>query len=187
MITRSLTSTLALCVVLAGVAAAAGSRPATRETLESHVNTLFANCVRAVVTSDDATYAALRKVFVPVGSKHPDELKARDMPGVTLQIHGKDGNTCMLIAQNNAQDNRAIAELLREKLKVANARQENPSKVEGGESWLVTIPAEHDEAARVTLELVWDDTFLVIHFMDPDAPSPVPVPPIPPPPTPPPR
>jgi hypothetical protein len=143
--------------------------------------------VRAVTAPDDAIYASLKKVFSPVNRKEPNELQARDMPGVSLRIHGREGNACMLIAQNNARDNRTIAQLLREKLKVANARQEGPSKVAGGESWLVTVPAGDDAAARVTLELAWDDTFLVIHFLDPSAPAPVPVPPIPPPPAPPPR
>jgi len=186
MTTRSLPSMLALCV-LASVPAASRDAPASREVVDSHVSTLFANCVRAVLAPDDAIHVSLKKVFPPISSKDPNQLQARDMPGVTLRIHGKDGNAGMLIAQNNAQDNRAIAELMREKLKVANARQESPSKVAGGESWLVTVPAGDDEAARVTLELAWDDTFLVIHFLDPSAPAPVPVPPIPPPPAPPPR
>jgi len=187
MVTRSLTSMLALCAVLASASAVTRAAPASREVVDAHVSTLFANCIRAVLKPDDASYASLKKIFVPAGRKYPDELKARDMPGLTLQIHVKHGDACMLIAQGNAQDNRTIAELLHEKLKIANARQENPSKVAGGESWVVTVPDDNDAGARVTIELVWDDTFLVIHFLDPDSPSPVPVPPIPPPPAAPPR
>src|SRR5262245_22794588 len=126
MATRSLVSILALSS-LASVSAVSHAAPASRDVVDSHVSTLFANCVRAVLAPEDSIYASLKKVFPPVSRKEPNELKARDMPGVTLRIHGTDGNACMLIAQNNAPDNRSIAELLRKKLEVANARQENPS------------------------------------------------------------
>jgi hypothetical protein len=180
---------LALCGALAAVIpATASAAPTSREVLDSYVTALFENCTQAVQTHSEASYAALKKVFAVAKPDHPNELHARGMQ-FTLSIRADDGDACIFLAQKSAPDNRVIAELLRQKLQAAHADRDKQPLIEGGESWLVPAPEDRNIAARVTLEVVWDDTFLVIHFLDQSAAAPPPVPPVapPPPPPPPPR
>jgi hypothetical protein len=182
---RTLCATLALCSVLvAGVPATAA--PTSAAVLEAYVTTLFDNCVKAVQTRTEVDPASLKAAFVPDRTRGPKEFKAAKGGRFSLAIGAGKYEPCMFTAQNGAVDNRAIAKLLRQKLDAAHAMNDEPSRIKGGESWLVPAAEGRKIRARVTLESVWSDEFLVIHFLDAMAPSPQPVPPVAPPSAPPP-
>jgi hypothetical protein len=177
---RTLCATLALWTALAaGMPATAA--PTSSAVLETYVTTLFDECVKAVQTRTEVDPASLKAAFVPDRTRQHDELKAAKGGRFSLTIKVGKYESCMFVAQNGAVDNRAIAKLLRQKLDTVHAGSDEPSRIKGGESWLIPAAEGRKIRARVTLESVWNDELLVIHFLDAMAPSPQPVPATPPP------
>jgi len=177
---RTLCATLALCTALAAGTPATAA-PTSSALLETYVTTLFDNCVKAVQTRAQVDPASLKAAYVPDRARGPKDLKAAKGGRFSLSLNAGKYEPCMFTAQNGAVDNRAIAKLLRQKLDAAHAMNDDPSRIKGGESWLVPAAQGLKIRARVTLESVWNDEFLVIHFLDAMAQAPQPVPPTPPP------